>query len=646
MSHEARSRAEIAGSFLVGLIGTASGAVAHPGPARARGRRARACATCTGASTSTCSASRPRRWASWCRAAQRARLRRAEHHPPVQAAGHRHLDELSRRPRRWARSTRWRSRTAARSATTRTGRASRGLRAGAPRRPLDRVVQLGAGGAGRPWPTRCSPWVATRRPSWTSTARAAEPWPASSRPLRGDRVDGGASTSWSRRGAADGLVHATPTGMAAHPGSRCRRSCCARTSGSPTSSTARWRPSCRTARPPGCGVLDGGGMAVFQAADAFRLFTGSSPTPTGCSGTSRRWSPRPGGRPWSLTGHARIARSPPSACPARWRTSCRGGRRGLRRHRDLRARPDRLPLGPGRVRQRPCADLGLRSTSTSRSATSRRARARPFARNLRRAERKFDVMQELGADTILVCSNVSPAAVETTPAAEQLRRAGRARPPRAASGSPTRRWPGAARQRLPPRLVDRRAATIPPRTLPGQLPHPFPRRGPAGIRDIPGEKIFFLQLADAPHLDMDVLQWSRHYRLFPGQGGFDLAGFLGHVLRAGYDGPLSLEVFNDVFRRPTRHGAAVDALRSLLGWRRRSRCAVPTSAWPRRHRRPRCSATRSPNSPSTGVSKPELALALTALGFHPHRPAPVEARPAEGAGWGPGAAQRAVVRRG
>ena len=63
---------------------------------------------------------------------------------------------------------------------------------------------------------------------------------------------------------------------------------------------------------------------------------------------------------------------------------------------------------------------------------------------------------------------------------------------------------------------------------------------------------------------MDVLQWSRHYRLFPGQGTFDLPAFLGHVLTAGYTGPLSLEVFNDVFRQSDPARAAVDALRSLL----------------------------------------------------------------------------------
>jgi 4-hydroxyphenylpyruvate dioxygenase len=87
---------------------------------------------------------------------------------------------------------------------------------------------------------------------------------------------------------------------------------------------------------------------------------------------------------------------------------------------------------------------------------------------------------------------------------------------------------------------------------------------PAGIRDIPGEKVFFVQLADAPAMHLDVLQWSRHYRCFPGQGDFDLTGFMAHVLSTGYDGPLSLEVFNDVFRQADADRTATDALRSLV----------------------------------------------------------------------------------
>jgi 4-hydroxyphenylpyruvate dioxygenase len=86
----------------------------------------------------------------------------------------------------------------------------------------------------------------------------------------------------------------------------------------------------------------------------------------------------------------------------------------------------------------------------------------------------------------------------------------------------------------------------------------------APIEDINADKIFFVQVADAPKLSMDVLSWSRHYRVFPGEGQFELAKFMGHVVRAGYTGPVSLEVFNDVFRQSDVERTAVDAMRSLI----------------------------------------------------------------------------------
>jgi 4-hydroxyphenylpyruvate dioxygenase len=43
-----------------------------------------------------------------------------------------------------------------------------------------------------------------------------------------------------------------------------------------------------------------------------------------------------------------------------------------------------------------------------------------------------------------------------------------------------------------------------------------------------------------------------------------LPRFLAHVLAAGYTGPLSLEIFNDVFREAPGRRTAVDAMRSLL----------------------------------------------------------------------------------
>src|ERR1700733_5535219 len=52
------------------------------------------------------------------------------------------------------------------------------------------------------------------------------------------------------------------------------------------------------------------------------------------------------------------------------------------------------------------------------------------ARNMDRAERKFDVMQQLGTDLLLVCSNVSPASIDddgraTADLAEMAERADR-----------------------------------------------------------------------------------------------------------------------------------------------------------------------------------------------------------------------------
>ena len=80
---------------------------------------------------------------------------------------------------------------------------------------------------------------------------------------------------------------------------------------------------------------------------------------------------------------------------------------------------------------------------------------------------------------------------------------------------------------------------------------------------VPAEKLFFLQLADAPRLSLDPLSWSRHHRLFPGQGELPVAAFLREVLAAGYAGPLSLEIFNDEFRAAPSRRIARDGLRSL-----------------------------------------------------------------------------------
>ncbi|MFJ8198198.1 bifunctional sugar phosphate isomerase/epimerase/4-hydroxyphenylpyruvate dioxygenase family protein [Streptomyces sp. NPDC096152] len=223
------------------------------------------------------------------------------------------------------------------------------------------------------------------------------------------------------------------------------------------------------------------------------------------------------------------------------------------------------PLAPEEIRTR-CADLGLRIELYQPMRDIEAVPAAEFARNLRRARHKFELMRRLGADTVLVCSSVSPSAVDDDAlAAAQLSELAdlaqdfgiRVAYEALAWGRHVSTYEHAWH------IVE--AAGHPALGTCLDSFHILSRGGdPKGIEDISGEKIFFLQLADAPQLAMDVLQWSRHYRCFPGQGGFDVAGLVRHVLRTGYDGPLSLEVFNDVFRQAEAGPTAVDAHRSLL----------------------------------------------------------------------------------
>ncbi len=186
--------------------------------------------------------------------------------------------------------------------------------------------------------------------------------------------------------------------------------------------------------------------------------------------------------------------------------------------------------------------------------------------NLRRAEAKFALMRRLGVETILVCSNVATATIDSDQvSADQLRTLGDL----AADYGVRVAFEALAWGRF----VDdyRRSWRIVERAAHPQVGlcldsfHILSRgHDPAGIEQIPGEKIFYLQLADAPALSMDVLSWSRHHRLFPGEGAWDLGAFVDHVLRTGYSGPLSLEVFNDIFRQTDVAQTAIHAHRSLV----------------------------------------------------------------------------------
>jgi 4-hydroxyphenylpyruvate dioxygenase len=228
---------------------------------------------------------------------------------------------------------------------------------------------------------------------------------------------------------------------------------------------------------------------------------------------------------------------------------------------DLLASPER----PAEVAAR-CADLGLGIELHQPIRDVEGLPPEAFAAALRRVDHAFSVMEQLGVVTALVCSSVAPDGIDDDElTAAQLRTVAERAADRGlriayealAWGRHVSTWDHSWR------VVA--AADHPALGLCLDSFHILSRGSdPTGIREVPAGKLFFLQLADAPDLAMDVLPWSRHHRLFPGQGSFDLTGFLGHVEAAGYAGPWSLEVFNDVFRQADPRGAAVDARRSLL----------------------------------------------------------------------------------
>jgi 4-hydroxyphenylpyruvate dioxygenase len=222
-------------------------------------------------------------------------------------------------------------------------------------------------------------------------------------------------------------------------------------------------------------------------------------------------------------------------------------------------------MSPEEARAR-AADLGVAIELYQPFRDAEAVPPRLFEVNLRRAEHTFATMERLGATMLLVCSSVSPDSVDDDAlAAAQLRTLAE----RAARHGIRIAYEALAWGRHVDdyrhawRIV--RAADHPNLGLCLDSFHILAGGAdPSAIETIPAEKIFFLQLADAPNLPMDVLYWSRHYRCFPGQGDLDVAGLVTYVLRTGFDGPLSLEVFNDIFRQAASTRTAQDAMRSLI----------------------------------------------------------------------------------
>ena len=152
------------------------------------------------------------------------------------------------------------------------------FRRGLPDVQKDSVVQLGAGGAGAAVGHAILALGARKLTIFDLDVSRAKNLATDLCGRFGDGRALAGSDLATAMATGDGLIHATPTGMVKYPGlplpAKLLR-------------PALWVAEIvyfpletellRVARGLGCRTMDGSGMAVFQAAEAFRLFTGIAP---------------------------------------------------------------------------------------------------------------------------------------------------------------------------------------------------------------------------------------------------------------------------------------------------------------------------------------------------------------------------------
>jgi 4-hydroxyphenylpyruvate dioxygenase len=241
-------------------------------------------------------------------------------------------------------------------------------------------------------------------------------------------------------------------------------------------------------------------------------------------------------------------------------------------------------------------------------------RAKAFVR----AERKFDIMAELGCDLLMVCSNVSPdalggidrAAADLHELAERAARRGMR------VGFEALSWGKHVHDYRDAWEIVRRADHKALGLVLDSF-HVLARKTDlAAIKAIPQDRIFLVQMADAPRMDMDYLSWSRHYRCFPGQGDLPIDDFMLALQQTGFDGLLSLEIFNDRFRAGSTRHVAIDGQRSLIVMldelRRKTGSPANLPALPEKAI---CSGVEFIEFATDQRSKAALEQTLTGLGF-------------------------------
>lgn len=155
------------------------------------------------------------------------------------------------------------------------------FRRGLPGADLDAALQIGAGGAGVATAYAILSLGLKALTVFDRERERAEQLAETMSSLFPNATIRASGDIASAVGAASGLIHATPTGMAKYPGIPLQPELLL---------PHHWVAEIvyfpletellKQAKRRGCRILDGGGMAVFQAVGAFRLFTGIEPDAT------------------------------------------------------------------------------------------------------------------------------------------------------------------------------------------------------------------------------------------------------------------------------------------------------------------------------------------------------------------------------
>lgn len=93
-------------------------------------------------------------------------------------------------------------------------------------------------------------------------------------------------------------------------------------------------------------------------------------------------------------------------------------------------------------------------------------------------------------------------------------------------------------------------------------------RGPSTLADlaeIPGDKVFVVELNDAPApQSTDLFHDTIHHRVLCGLGTFDVRGFIETLQQIGFAGPWGVEIISEAHRERPLDEALVDAHRTTM----------------------------------------------------------------------------------